>query len=69
MEDWKYAQNTLLSVTATSYKLMNILLVDHVTRLSGDQGADSDFMAMLSCTTSVKTARASASGALIFGVL
>ena len=48
---------------------MNILLVDHLTRLSGDQRADSDFMAMLSRTTSVKTARASASGALMFGVL
>ena len=55
MENWQFAHNTFVSVTATSYKLMNILLSDHNTRIGAITG-DSDFMAMVSRTTPVKTA-------------
>ena len=55
METWKFAHNTFLSVTATSYKLANIILTDHFTRLGAVPG-DTDFMAMVSRTTMVKTA-------------
>ena len=55
METWKFAHNTFLTVTATSYKLMNILITDHVTRLGAVPG-DTDVRAMVSRTTMVKTA-------------
>ena len=56
METWKYGQNTFLSLTAESYKLMNILLSDHVARMIATQGADSDFMAIVSRNAPIKIA-------------
>ncbi len=55
METWQFARNTFQSVTATSYKLMNIILSDHVSRLAAITG-DADFTEMLTRTTPVKTA-------------
>ena len=55
MEIWQYAHNTFLTITAGSYKLMNIILSDHATRIGAVTG-DSDFMAMVSRTTPVKLA-------------
>ncbi|MEQ1840536.1 MAG: hypothetical protein ABL994_09005 [Verrucomicrobiales bacterium] len=55
METWQFARNTFQSVTATSYKLMNIILSDHLTRLGASIG-DADFVEMLARTTPVKAA-------------
>ncbi len=53
METWQFARNTFQSVTATSYKLMNIILSDHLTRLGAISG-DADFTTMVARTTPVK---------------
>ncbi len=55
METWQFARNTFQSVTATSYKLMNIILSDHVARLGAITG-DADFTTMVARTTPVKAA-------------
>jgi hypothetical protein len=54
MEDWKYAQNTFAAITEGSYKLMNILISDHATRLATG-GADADFTAMTTRTALPKS--------------
>ncbi len=55
MEIWQFARNTFQSVTAGSYKLMNIIFSDHVARLGAITG-DADFTAMVARTTPVKAA-------------
>ena len=55
METWHFARNTFTSISGQSNKLANILIVDHFSRLGAITG-DTDFMAMVSRTTPVKTA-------------
>ena len=55
METWQYAHNTFLTITASSYKLTNIIFADHSARLGAVTG-DADFTTMVTRTTPVKTA-------------